>query len=48
MPAREAQTGPAIRYDENIINKHLAMLADDSAVQTLYRLLSLSIHNKQQ
>lgn len=48
MPAREAQTGPAIRYDENIINKHLAMLADDSAVQTLYRLLSQSIHNKQQ
>ena len=26
LPPREAQTGPAIRYDENIINKHLIML----------------------
>lgn len=48
MPARKAQTGPAIRYDENIMNKHLAMLANDSELQTLYRLLSQSIHNKQQ
>ena len=46
LPAREAQTGPAIRYDENIINKHLGMLADDPDVQTLYRLLSQSIHKK--
>lgn len=46
LPAQEAQTGPAIRYDENIINKHLGMLADDPDVQTLYRLLSQSIHKK--
>lgn len=46
LSAREAQTGPAIRYDENIINKHLGMLADDPDVQTLYRLLSQSIHKK--
>lgn len=46
LPAQEAQTGPAIRYDENIINKHLGMLADDPGVQTLYRLLSQSIHKK--
>lgn len=46
LPAQEAQTGPAIRYDENIINKHLCMLADDPDVQTLYRLLSQSIHKK--
>ena len=46
LPAREAQKGPAIRYDENIINKHLGMLADDPDVQTLYRLLSQSIHKK--
>lgn len=46
LPAQEAQTGPAIRYDENIINKHLGMLADDLDVQTLYRLLSQSIHKK--
>lgn len=46
LPAQEAQTGPAIRYDENIINKHLGMLADDPDVQTIYRLLSQSIHKK--
>lgn len=46
LPAQEAQTGPAIRYDENIINKHLGMLVDDPDVQTLYRLLSQSIHKK--
>ena len=28
MPPAVAQTGPAIRYDENVINKHLAMLDD--------------------
>lgn len=28
MPPKVAQTGPAIRYDENVINKHLAMLGD--------------------
>ena len=43
MPPAAAQTGPAIRYDENVINKHLAML-DDPDMQAIYRLLSQSIH----
>lgn len=40
----EAQTGPAIRYDENVINHHLTMLADSPALQELYKLISKSIH----
>lgn len=47
MPPAAAQTGPAIRYDENVINKHLAML-DDLDMQAIYRLLSQSIHKEAQ
>ena len=47
MPPAVAQTGPAIRYDENVINKHLAML-DDLDMQAIYRLLSQSIHKEAQ
>ena len=47
MPPAAAQTGPAIRYDENVINKHLAML-DDPGMQAIYRLLSQSIHKEAQ
>jgi predicted short-subunit dehydrogenase-like oxidoreductase (DUF2520 family) len=42
---REAQTGPAVRYDENVISKHLEMLADTPCLQELYRMLSNSIKN---
>ena len=45
MPPRVAQTGPAIRYDENVINKHLAMLGD-SDMRSIYRLISQSIHKE--
>ncbi len=45
-PAR-AQTGPAVRYDENVMNKHLAMLADP-AMQSLYREISRSIYKEMQ
>lgn len=44
MEPRAAQTGPAIRYDENVINGHLQMLADEPEMQELYRLISGSIH----
>lgn len=47
MPPAAAQTGPAIRYDENVINKHLAML-DDPDMQAIYRLLSQNIHKEAQ
>ena len=41
-----AQTGPAIRYDENVIDNHLAMLSDDPQMQKLYELISQSIHQR--
>lgn len=43
MP-KEAQTGPAIRYDKNVIGNHLDMLADEPDMQKLYELISRSIH----
>ena len=39
-----AQTGPAVRYDENVINEHLRMLADEPEMQQLYREISENIH----
>lgn len=39
-----AQTGPAVRYDENVIGEHLQMLAGEPPMQELYKLISESIH----
>lgn len=39
----EAQTGPAIRYDENIINKHLSLIGD-SNIKEIYKIISDNIH----
>lgn len=46
MPAEEAQTGPAVRYDENVMRKHLDLLADTNSpeMRAIYQLLSQSIH----
>lgn len=46
MKPEEAQTGPAVRYDGNIINKHLAMLEDEPSAQDIYRMLTQSIFLK--
>ncbi|MDR1380519.1 MAG: DUF2520 domain-containing protein [Tannerella sp.] len=43
MPPGEAQTGPAVRYDRSVMDRHLAML-NDSDIRTLYELISRSIH----
>ncbi len=40
----EAQTGPAVRYDENVINAQKQLMADSPTWQRLYGLLSESIH----
>ena len=40
----KAQTGPAIRYDENIINKHLSLLTDSPDLANIYESMSKSIH----
>ena len=43
MPPHEAQTGPAVRFDRNVINTHLDMLADHAQAKRVYELLSESI-----
>lgn len=40
-----AQTGPAIRYDENIITEHKRCLADHPEWAELYEMISRSIHS---
>ena len=45
LSPQAAQTGPAIRYDKQVIDKQLAMLTDPD-LQQLYQLLSQSIHKK--
>lgn len=43
LPPAEAQTGPAVRRDANVMGLHRAMLADRPDLQHLYTLLSESI-----
>ena len=43
IPPREAQTGPAKRYDENVMQSHLALL-DDPNVREIYQAVSINIH----
>lgn len=44
LSPKDAQTGPAVRYDEKIINKHLELLSDEPMMQDIYKLISKSIH----
>jgi len=48
LSPREAQTGPAVRYDENVINAQLELLADSPRLQEVYSLMSRSIHQEQE
>lgn len=43
MDPHIAQTGPAIRFDEKVMQKHLGLL-NDSLKREIYSLLSKSIH----
>ena len=45
MSPKEAQTGPAVRWDENVMSKHLELLANTPDLQKIYELMSKSIHN---
>lgn len=45
LEPEDAQTGPAVRYDENVIGNHLKMLSDEPRMQKLYELISRSIHD---
>lgn len=44
MSPQQAQTGPAIRYDQSIISRQSQLLADDPLLQQVYDLMSQSIH----
>ena len=44
MHPREAQTGPAVRYDENVLEAQKALLADSPLAQQVYDIMSKSIH----
>ncbi len=46
MHPKDAQTGPALRYDKNVIRKHLDMLSDSPDAQEIYDVMSRSIHNR--
>ena len=41
---RTGQTGPAVRYDENVINMQRGLLADNPRIQRIYDVMSDSIH----
>lgn len=40
-----AQTGPAVRWDSNVMSEHLQALALHPELQEIYRAMSLSIHH---
>jgi predicted short-subunit dehydrogenase-like oxidoreductase (DUF2520 family) len=44
LSPRQAQTGPAVRYDQNVMEAQLSLLADRPLAQQIYRLMSKSIH----
>lgn len=44
MTPRDAQTGPAVRYDENTINNHLLLLNKNKDQKSIYKLLSKNIY----
>ena len=48
MPPAEAQTGPAMRYDENIIQAQADLLSDFPNLRELYLKWSQSIHSMHQ
>lgn len=45
LAPREAQTGPAVRFDENVIQAQLALLAGQPRQQLIYSLMSEGIHD---
>ena len=45
MHPLQAQTGPAIRFDKNVINAHLQLLDGHPRLQELYSLMTNSIHD---
>ena len=46
LTPKDAQTGPAVRYDQNIIKKHLSLLNRSNDKKEIYKLLSKSINDR--
>ncbi len=46
LPPSETQTGPAVRNDQKIIQKHIAALNDNEELKRIYQLLTGSIINR--
>lgn len=46
MPPRQGQTGPAVRWDENVINHQAESLKEYPTMQQIYKLMSQSIHEE--
>jgi predicted short-subunit dehydrogenase-like oxidoreductase (DUF2520 family) len=44
MSPVKAQTGPAIRWDENVINKQKELLEENKELKAVYEMMSRSIH----
>ncbi len=45
MPPSDAQTGPAIRYDKNVMQRHLDMLGSEEQKE-VYEIISKNIHKE--
>lgn len=43
LSPKNAQTGPAVRNDISVINKHLKILQDNEEIQTVYNIITKSI-----
>ena len=41
----EAQTGPAVRRDVNVMNKHLEMLVEEPKIRNIYKIISDNIQD---
>ena len=48
MPPFEAQTGPAVRFDTNIISRHLEALQGDPDLSNIYEIVSQHIYKLHQ
>ena len=48
LSPKDAQTGPAVRYDEYVINNHINMLKGIPNLQRIYKLLTQDIHEHHQ
>lgn len=48
LPPVEAQTGPAVRYDRNVLDAQMALLSAHPLYRDIYELMSRSIHEEAQ